>query len=197
MRKIFIYKKISIIPYFHINRKKFLQFFPNRWHLKTDMNLFHKIVSSSCNVFTWPIKKENAQDTAFELGHRLGYRGRNREALLKFLRSVPAEELAEKMNDYYLALKTVRRMIMYSQSLHFSIGYPRIFSLLLYFGLILFVIEGKKRRSILLSISTDCAKANRRSCDTGRPYFDGQTNEKDAHFNWPIGQRWSDRILFR
>lgn len=77
------------------------------WFIKTDLKLFNKIISASCNIFSCPIRKENAQDTAFELGHRLGYRGRNREALLKFLRSIPAEELTEKMNDYYLAMKTV------------------------------------------------------------------------------------------
>ncbi|KAK7590736.1 hypothetical protein V9T40_002349 [Parthenolecanium corni] len=74
--------------------------------LTRDLKLFNKIISASCNIFSCPIRKENAQDTAFELGHRLGYRGRNREALLKFLRSIPAEELTEKMNDYYLAMKT-------------------------------------------------------------------------------------------
>lgn len=74
---------------------------------QTDLKLFNKIISASCNIFTCPIRKENAQEPAFELGHRLGYRGRNREALLKFLRSIPAEELTEKMNDYYVAMKTV------------------------------------------------------------------------------------------
>lgn len=73
----------------------------------SDLKLFNKMILVSGNVLTIPLDQRNSVDTAIELGHRLGYRGRNREHLLKFFKSLPAEDLTEAMNAYYLELKMV------------------------------------------------------------------------------------------
>lgn len=71
------------------------------------MKLFNKMILISGNAHIVPINKVKSVDLAFELGHRLGYRGRNREHLLKFFKSLPVEDLTEAMHAHYVEVKTV------------------------------------------------------------------------------------------
>ncbi|XP_065222820.1 juvenile hormone esterase-like [Planococcus citri] len=69
-----------------------------------DMNLFQQLVMFSGNALMRPAVT-NSVERAFEFGHRLGYRGKNKEGLLKFLKNVPADELVEGLTAYHRYLQ--------------------------------------------------------------------------------------------
>lgn len=74
----------------------------------------------------------NSFDRAFEFGHRLGYRGKSKEGLLKFLKNVPADELVEGLSAYhrYLQLVTSARPLerRFSHKLFNLFSFPKSYT---------------------------------------------------------------------